>query len=231
MKLKIQRNLKEFKTIIDLASGLYKESKVVVGPTKLSIETILGGSSFIKTEILPDFFDEYSGEEDTFGMFVGEINKIVKKASKLITIETSESMMTVTCDKSTYKIPILSEIEGVPRIPTIEGAYNISTTFNQIAEVLDSVKTVGGVSVEFYSEDKALKVKSRNVQREASIPFIEDFNNELSSCSFSLDLLTPIIKKSDDQVTLQLKSEAPLVLKYSTEHTDTIFMVAPRAEY
>lgn len=229
MKLTIETNLKQFKTAFDLMNGFGPEAKMLISTTGVKFEMTSGGASLLYTSIAKEFFDVYEcGSDDEFGIYISDLQKILKKTAKKISLET-DNVMIVKSDSNTFKLPLISNAQGISFIPEVATTVSAEMEFQLLASTLDNLSTVGGLNLSLQLSNGMLVASTKNGQREASSPIMPmpDVTSVVKS-TYSLDLLQPIAKKNSDKVTIKFGEQTPLILEYNSAHMSTLFMVAPR---
>ena len=233
MKITINENYKTFKFLIGILSSVGTETKMKFAPEGVKMVASLGGTTVIETSFKADFFDTYevNGEEE-FGVMFKDLNTPIQKFTPPLTITDVDNRFIISSTKGEYKMPVLEDVSmAYADLPQFTHTFSVDNLkLNDFTEAVNLVSATGSRVVTFYTENNKLMAKSVNGTREMTTELV-DVENEMADKLFlTVDLLKPILLKTQDEVRVCLEKDKPLVVHYDSNGASMRFVVAPRVD-
>ena len=189
-------------------------------------------------------FDEYTcSEEMKFGVFALQFEKILKRAGKtddisLVMLASNKMDVRIGQTKS-FELNLLEPSTSDTPIPKIPYDSNFEILPHKLEDVLTDIEVMGDYltikinenGLEFFGDGDNGKAKVKLPKDDSNIRQIK--NDIESTCAYSLEYLTPIIKavgKSVESIFCEFSTAKPLKVTFNIEGSTIIFFLAPRVE-
>lgn len=234
---------KAWKKIISAFSGIVDEINITATTDKLKATSMDPSHiCMVDFNMGKEHFEEYVfTEEAELGIDVQEMKKILNrsKPDEMLYLEVDENQLTLIFQKKDtesirkFVMPLISIISGEKyRVPALQPTAVLtipSWTFN------DAIKDAYLVSdhVTFEAEEDVLRVSAdgnsgmaeTQIREWISFDFIQTAEG-----TYNLSYLADIGKSIEDEVTIDIGTDLPLMLSFTLDGADFMFILAPRVE-
>ena len=232
--------VKGFKNTINAVAVLIDEGVLNVNKEGLNVQAM--DSSQIAMVILkmPDnAFESFNFTEDlNVGVNFEELNKIIKRANNedVIKIEIGNTLKIKFIGKSTrtFNLSIIDGGGGKNKVPEIEYNSKVVVSAGDLREGLSDAGLMG-THVKMTVDGKFIlnvegDVGSSAIDFPEELAVVESSKNEFAI--FDLEMLGKLLKsaESSTEVTLNLRTAAPILINYSIGESEVKYYLAPRIE-
>ena len=174
-----------------------------------------------------EFFDEYEGSGE-YGILISDITTPLKKMDGEITLSEIGARLCIESGGDKYFMPIFNDTTVPDKLPTATFKYETTLTMLEFSNALDKVGPLKPSSVKLYVADGMLKLKTSGLREmEVNIAKAEQTDEVLY---ISYEYLILATNKADDNITLNITKDTPLVLKYEKDGALFEYWIAPRVD-
>jgi len=235
------KDTKVWKNSIDAIAVLIDEGTLQLTDEGLKVRAMDPSQiAMVDFEMPKSAYEKYKLDGATnIGVDFSELNKITKRAKPEDKIELSlnSQLKLVFRGKTTrtFNIPIIESSSQPPKKPEIEFSAVVKLGANTLKDTLSDA--------ELMSNHAALKmnggfsIKAEGDIGSANIEFSEDMIlsldvKEESRSVFSIEMLNNLLKAADSTtvVSVNLKTDAPLMIGYEIGEGKVVYFLAPRIE-
>lgn len=230
-----------WKRSIDAIAVLIDEGTIEVTEEGLKVRAMDPSQiAMVDFEIPKSAFDKYELEAAAnVGIDFSELSKITKRAKVEDGIELSlnNRLKLVFRGKTTrtFNIPIIESSSESPKKPEIEFSAIAKLGANTLKDALTDAELVSNHAA--LKMNGGFSVRAEGDIGSANIEFSEDMIlsldvKEESRSVFSIEMLNNLLKASDSTtvVSVNLKSDAPLMVEYEIGEGRVVYFLAPRIE-
>lgn len=189
-----------------------------------------------------EMFDEYEftkKKTETIGLDADKVNTMLNrvKPSDILEIEIREEKMLLRMigeTKRTFSIDLLATLEKKSKIPDIPSTAAIKISAETIKEGIKDAGIVGDHITFECKKDRLFFLKAGDYSdftMTVGNGCIKDYNlkEECKSC-FDLDLLKNIAKHWNEDITLKIGEDLPIVIDFDVNKASFEYILAPRVE-
>lgn len=230
-----------WKRSIDAIAVLIDEGTIEVTDDGLKVRAMDPSQiAMVDFEMPKSAYDEYKIKDNVnVGVDFSELSKITKRAKPEDKIEISldSRLKLVFRGKTTrtFNIPIIESSSEPPKKPEIEFSAVSKLGANTLKDALTDAELVsnhaalkmnGGFSVRAEGD-----IGSANIEFSKDMILSLDVKEESRSV-FSIEMLNNLLKAADSTtvVSVNLKSDAPLMVEYGIGEGHVVYFLAPRIE-
>jgi hypothetical protein len=230
MKLKISKNLSEFKTVLDLFSSSKNTANFMRYHNILVLETF-NGTSLLASEFKKSFFDEIEFPEETVTVNIIELSRVIKKQNKEVFISTSDNVLKVVVDnKHEYAFPLMNTEPAAPPLTPKELPITLNMDKETFSSVIEGSDNIEGETLTLYSNKHVVKAMSKNGQRKYEV--------ELSKIPTGIEVKSiygtgflSFLTKYKGETQISFGDHTPLHIKMNHENHNVLYVLAPRVDY
>ena len=224
---------------IDIISNIVVEVRFKLLDDGLSVVAVDPANVALVIFRLPkESFSEYSSGDNVWGVNLGDLKKIMKRASGAasVTLEEVEGKLKITIfDKVKRNFSLaLIEVRGEDKdIPELNFAARVEMDARDFAQAVEDASIVAD-SCAFILKDNVFAVEGNGSLNSARAEFaggdLEIFGEGRSK--YSLEYLMKFIKgsKISENVVVNFSDDYPLRLDFPGERMGIGFILAPRVE-
>ncbi len=239
MKLKLE-DPTLFTKSIELISDLVLEVRVKITNFGLSIVAIDPGNiSMVSLKIPKSAFKEFESGEETLGVNLESLKKILRRASKTcsLVLEKKENALEIKIEDKINRIFTLNLIE-VERedkeFPEhLEFSSKITINSQDFIDAVDDCLVVSD-ACSFIVDEKKFVIESRETNSARTEFSDDEVKMEAENCRvrYSLEYLQKFAKagKQFPETILKFAQDHPLRMDFISEHLSISFLLAPRVE-
>jgi len=243
----VLENASDFKRCIDAVSVLIDEAEFVLNESGLAIKaTDPSQISMVDFSLPKASFKEFDVSSETkIGLDLSYLSQVMSRAKASdaleLSLEDDKSSIKVSfigSSKRSFSLPVIDISSSDIPNPKIEFDASMVFQAGLLQDALkDSALITNHVSLEadpegFYVKAKSSKgtVNSETLKSDKSVKSLE-VKSETKSM-FPLDYLQDMVKatSSGDEVSLEMKSNAPVKLSYKIGGAEITYFLAPRIE-
>lgn len=229
------------KNYLSSIGTLVREVLITINKDGLSITTMDPANVAMAILKMPkSSFAEYDvTKESTYGINLGELQQMLKRASKssIIKFIFDEKLKVEIQDKNkrTFTLPIIDELENNAKIPELSPTATININSKDLKDAIGDSKLVADSSI-FEIKDGKFNIIANGDLSDVEVEHGEDIKIDAKSdCSskYSIEYLEKIIDpKLANEILLKFSGDYPLLLKYvdSESKFELEYILAPRVE-
>ncbi len=242
----VVEDAKKFKSAIDAVVNLIDEGTLEIGSKDISLKAMDPSQiSMVSFSMPKESFVEYEvSDPDRVGINFDNFSKILarSRSAEKLEIYREENKVTLrfTSGKKrrSFKIPILEMPASISREPKVEPDVVLKMLGSNFKEqIKDAVLVSTHVSLNATSEGFKIDVHGDSsdlvVEQEKDCEEIISLECKAESkATFPLQYLDDITKACPDsnQITISLKTNAPLKVEYEVQGAKLAYYLAPRIE-
>ncbi len=239
------KSAKEFQKCVSAISSLIDEGEFFITSDGLKLRAMDPSQIAMVDFLYPkEAFDRFEGAEDEkFGVNFSDFDKVMKRAKsddKLI-LRTEDGRLVVVFKGKTMRkfvVPLLDLGGILAREPTIpfDATVKLYSDFFKDslkdASIVSSHVTFKATKDAFYMEARGDKGEVSIVAEKGQDVLIDLSVSQEARAMFPLGYLNDLVASADSgtQITLELKTDAPLRLAYQIGDGHLAYYVAPRIE-
>lgn len=236
---------KSFKESVEAINTIVDEGVFVVDESGMKLRAIDPSQIAMIDFYFPNHaFQELSVEsEEQLGLNLNDFNKIMKRARSddILILEKEESHLKVTFKGKTtrhFTVPLIDIAGEIPKEPQIEFAARVRVLGDVFKEGLKDASLVSPYVTLQITQDgfymSATGDKGEvivEVKKDEDVVLEHDVKEE-ARAMFQLDHLQDFVKSasSDSIITVDLRTDAPVRIKYPIGNADVTYYLAPRIE-
>lgn len=241
----LTNKIKELKHAIGSVSAIVDEADMEITKQGIVIKAIDPSQIAMVIENIPSsMFDKYElDNEMKIGINFLELSKILRRANMgedVIEIEINTKVTLKFIGKTLRKFSFgLIETSSAPsREPKIETTAVVKMSGNLIKNYIADIESISTKVNLNVTKDKFIITSSSDGETTSGTIEISDENligkevKEEASATFSTEYLKNLIKEIDVDtvVSLELKKDAPLVIRYNAGEASIKYYLAPRID-
>ncbi len=236
MRIKLE-NGSVLSKAIDLISELVTEVKIKISEYGLSITAIDPANvAMVSLRIPKRSFSEFESGEESLGVNLDSLKRILKRGSRQMTIERKENLLHIQVDDRIKRNFVLSliDIESEDKdIPNLEYCARVELTSQ---DLIDSVEDCVVVSdaCSFIIKDDKFVIETKGLNSTRAEFSSDEAKIEAESCKarYSLEYLQKFVKASKltDKTVLNFANDHPLKMDVKTDSLEISYILAPRVE-
>jgi len=237
IKIELEKDkLVKFKSLIDYLSNLYDEAQFNFEDEEFNIAEV-GQSNAIGVELIfkTSMFGKISvsdGNKDVkFGTFLNKFKSALSRCKDKVSISFGDKITLLT-GKKVFNLPVI-ELFGerndfkMPALKDVTAEFEMDT--NNIKEILNDSKELGGESILFDVTDNVLKYTSDDNHQNSVKGEFEITSKGKAKSKFGNDFLSKLfLKTPTDKVTLGFGTDYPLKAIFEDEDFKMSCVLAPR---
>ncbi|MBN2127526.1 MAG: proliferating cell nuclear antigen (pcna) [Candidatus Diapherotrites archaeon] len=242
MKLELKEAV-DFKKCIDAINVLIDEAELIVGADGLELKaTDPSQISMIDFSMPKTAFAEYSAEKEIhLGLDLDYLSQVLNrsKSDDSLTIELNEGDSSLKLSfsgssKRNFSIPLIDVTAGKLPTPRIDFDAVIEMNSNILSDALKDASLIS-THITLEVNEKEFRVYANSskgkVENNTSKKEFKEFKVKNSAkAMFPLDYLSDMLKGSGKNLTLSMKSDAPIKLNYKINEAELTYFLAPRIE-
>lgn len=178
---------------------------------------------------------EHTEGEDSFGINLSNLSKILKRVKKddmikLITTDTKMSLKIGTA--RAFTIPKIDIEESAQKIPNLKLTSYINLDRKELLDAVEDVNIVANSSVFILTKDTFTVEGEENLMK-AKIDFsnldisIPEDETKIK-VKFAIEYLKKMLSAPCEKVKVELGNDKPLMLTFINDAYDLAYMLAPR---
>jgi proliferating cell nuclear antigen len=244
MKLALE-NAKDFKKSIDGIAVLIDEAEFLVNEEGLTLKATDPSQISMVDFLLPkEAFKEFKIEEQVkLGVDVDYLRQIMGRAKDSDQVvlalndeKTSLELQFLGTSRKKFRLPLIDVSQTEIPTPKIDFTAEVklkAALFQDAlkdAELVSSHVTLGATNQGFYVEASSSRGTMHNETPKEQL--ISSTISEEARVMFSLEYLSDMVKtaSSDTELTLLLRSNAPIKIVYNVGNARLAYFLAPRME-
>ena len=245
-KVKLE-NAGTFKRCIDALNTLIDEGKFIINEKGMTLTAMSPSQiAMVDFKIPKTAFSEYDVDgENEVGINLNDLNDRTRRSrsgdSLEISLGESDSRLKLVFKgkiKRTFDLPLLDLTEDTPNEPAVDFNSELKINGTIFKENLKDANLVSShVVLKLAPQKFEIKAKGDKGTLHTEIDKEDDVildykSNEEQRAMFPLEYMNNLLTgvSSDSIVTLNLKNDAPLKLKYGIGNTTLTYYLAPRVE-
>lgn len=228
MKIKLNKNLKTFVTIMDMASKVNHEAKISFGKDNMSTILSSGGNSAMEIIIPKEFFDEYDAE-DIVGINLNDFVKPLKKMIAPVVIEELDNRLLIKNFTDKLKLPIIEDVKTYDKMPNINCVNKFIIPFSNFVTAISKIGDISKDTIKLYNVDGKVFLSGINGQKEVEIE-IGTCIGDKHSVTLGTIYVAPLLVSSEDKLEICFETGKPVVFKYEKSDAKFTYVIAPRID-
>jgi len=239
IKIKLEKDkVAKFKSIIDYLANLYTEAEFNFEGDDFKIAEVgqsnaIGVEVFFKTSMFNEMSVSDGNKNVKFGTFLNKFKGALIRCKDEISISFGDKIY-ITSGEKIFNLSVI-EMFGertdfkMPELKDITTEFKISS--DEIKEILDDSKELGGESILFDVKDKTMEYSSsdynkNSVQGKIAVDVIGEARSK-----FGNDFLSKLfLKTPSTEVTLGFGTDYPLKVIFEDEDFKMSCVLAPRID-
>jgi proliferating cell nuclear antigen len=240
----ILKDINVFKKSIEALSVLIDEAELVVKEEGLELKaTDPSQISMVDFKMPKSAFEKFEAEENRLGLDLDYLNQVLARAQTndklVLSIGENKSILElkfVGNAQRSFQVPLIdissSEVPS-PKIDfdaelTINASF-LQNAFKDVA-LISSHITMGCDSEKFFVNANSSKgnLNEETKQNKETLPELK-VKNECKSM-FPLDYMQDMLKSASGNISLFIKSNAPVKINYKIGEAEITYFLAPRIE-
>ncbi len=235
-----------FKKLVDGIAVLVSEAEFIINEKGLSLKATDPSQISLVDFMLPkSAFKEFEAEDTKLGVDLNYLNQVMSRAKAKdalqLSVSDDNSKLKVTFAGSSLRsfiIPLVDISQGELPLPKIEFDSEVKIKASALQESFKDAALVSThiiLSIEsdsFVVKATSSKGNMKNIYTKKDDSVIAIKTGDETNAMFPLDYLSSIVKaaSSDTEVTLGLKSNAPVQVAYTVGEGSLKYFLAPRIE-
>lgn len=237
----------DFKDCVDAIAVLINEGTFEISKDGLRLRAMAPSQiAMVDFELDKKFFESYVLDGSfTMSVDLEEFNKIIKRASPRDKIllklspESSRLMIVLKGESTrTFYQPLIEAVSTSPNMPSLEFTSVITVTAGMLKEALKDVALVAS-HVVLEGKSGGLFINATSDTGEVNIQAVKDQKNVLAvkvdseaRAMYPLEYMEDMILAAtpETEVTLSMKTDAPLRIDYNIAEARLTYFLAPRIE-
>jgi proliferating cell nuclear antigen len=236
MRIKLE-NSSTLSKAVELISELVTEVKIRLNEYGLSITAIDPANvAMVSLRIPKKSFSEFDSGNETLGVNLDSLKRILKRSSGPLTLEKKENLLYIQMDDRIKRNFILSliDIESEDKeMPNLEFSARVELESQDLIDSVEDCSVVADACSFIIKEEKfVIEAKGLNSTRTEFSGDEAKINAEACKARYSLEYLQKFVKASKltDKTILNFADDHPLRMDVRTENLEISFILAPRVE-
>jgi proliferating cell nuclear antigen len=236
MRIKLE-NASTLSKAVELISELVTEVKIRLNEYGLSITAIDPANvAMVALKIPKKSFSEFDSGNETLGVNLDSLKRILKRSSGPLTLEKRENLLYIQMDDRIKRNFILSliDIESEDKeMPNLEFSARVELESQDLIDSVEDCSVVADACSFIIKEEKfIIEAKGLNSTRTEFSGDEAKITAEVCKSRYSLEYLQKFIKASKltDKTILNFADDHPLRMDVRTENLEISFILAPRVE-
>jgi DNA polymerase III sliding clamp (beta) subunit (PCNA family) len=226
MELKIQKNAKLFRSLMDICSNIGESANFITKNDSLFLSLYSGGTTLLSLRINKEFFDSFVADEEQHGLLIADVLKGF--SSTELTIKTEDNKVLFFSGKTKYTAPILTDVSNPPEPPSIEYSFSFNISMKSFKDALNTLSGVNDEALAFFTKDNGLHAHMKTSLREMRV-LLGEANGLDTPALYTHRLINMILSKKDDlPLTIYMEQNKPFKYVFNQDGVELSVLVAPR---
>jgi hypothetical protein len=227
MKIRIEKNLKEFKSLMKIISAVGMEPILVFNPDELKIYAHTTGIIATYGTFKKDYFEEYNvSEKQIFKVKNTDIMTGIIKANNSLEMEHIDPEIIQRVDKFKFTLPIYENTDFNDGEPKVEYDNKVNIKIEDLKTGLNAVKGLIDMEIDFIIKDNNLKLFGEKQQRKVEYDIGEVIHPD-TKVSMQYNQVLILAQDGDFNVDFYLEKNKPILFHYKNETIDFKTYFAP----
>ena len=236
MKVKLE-NSGVFSKAIDLISELVTEVRIKINEYGLSITSIDPANvAMVNFRIPRKAFTEFESSQETLGINLDSLKRILKRSSGSVILEKKENMLEIQMQdkiKRNFTLSLINIDSEEKEMPSLEYSSKIEINSPDLIDSVEDCAVVSDACSFIIKENKfIIEAKGLNSARTEFSGDEVKIDAEQCKSRYRIEYLQKFIKASklSPKTILNFADDHPLKMDIKTEHMEISFLLAPRVE-
>jgi len=205
MKIILEKNLKQFTTIMKIISSVWNEPMLLFSDEGLKVYASMSGMVVSCAIFKKEYFEVFENTGDELYRLDGrDILTGLSKSNKWSEMEYVDSFIVQRTDKITFKMPVYENVDDPMRIPELVYSNYIELPMSTLSTALKGVKGFTESHVDLIVKDNKFIVTAGKNQREIVIEVCDVIHPNVK-VSMQFDQTKIIAQEGSDNAKLYLE--------------------------